>query len=656
MKLIINTSIFLFAISLYAQVEKDSTQQVMQLDEVVLQSTKLPAQNLRTPLAASLILSSKNALLEPQLSINESLVSVPGLFAQNAYNFNQDLRVSIRGFGARSAFGIRGIKLIVDGIPETTPDGQGQIDNLLVGLIDRIEVLRGPSAALYGNASGGVIYINSLNSIQEKARINYTAGSYGLSIAQALINLSKEDTQALFAINHSRSNGYREHASFSQLQTNYKSLKTFNDRNKLLWQINFTHSPKAYDPGGLTLDQLKENPRAARSANLEYDAREAINHIKTGLQFSSKGPLATLSHHLYLAHRNFTGFLPFKTGGVSAFNRLYWGMGSSLKRPYKNAELHIGWSHDRQVDHRKRLDNNNGVKGDLRQEQEEHYSNSALYINSNKSMGDWIFQSGLRADYILLSFDASNQRQSYLAFNPSLGLHYKLDDQSGIYGRYSESFQTPTLSELSNDPNGTLGFNADLEPSKAKNFELGFKHQSANSQFEFALFSIQSSAELIAYSLENYPGRTFYNNGGSTKRTGIEFSYLKQWKNFRLQQSYSYSDFRFESSNNYLPGIPRHNFYNKLTKEFPRGYTAALSSVFWGELYATSSNSISVKDQFYSNLSMSKSFRLLDLKWGINNLFNSDYYDNIRVNTWGGRYYEPAPKRTIYVGLSWSVN
>jgi iron complex outermembrane receptor protein len=130
-----------FNLCLFAQQKQDSIVPLQQLDEVVLKVTKIPTKNLRAPLAASLVLSSKNALLEPQLSINESLISVPGLFAQNAFNYNQDLRVSIRGFGARSAFGIRGVKLIVDGIPETTPDGQGQIDNILVGLIDRIEVL-----------------------------------------------------------------------------------------------------------------------------------------------------------------------------------------------------------------------------------------------------------------------------------------------------------------------------------------------------------------------------------------------------------------------------------------------------------------------------------------------------------------------------------
>jgi iron complex outermembrane receptor protein len=213
------------------------------------------------------------------------------------------------------------------------------------------------------------------------------------------------------------------------------------------------------------------------------------------------------------------------------------------------------------------------------------------------------------------------------------------------------------LSELSNDPNGSLGFNTELEPTKAKNIELGFKHKSQNSQFEIALFSIRSKGDLVAYSIENYPGRTFYNNAGNTKRTGIEFSYLKQWGGLSLQQSYSYSDFRFDTTDNYqyLPGIPRHNFYNRITQDFSNGIQLALSSVYWGTLYTTSSNSVEIKSQFYSHLSMSKSFDRIDIKMGVNNVLNNDYYDNIRVNAFGGRYYDPAPKRNLYLGFSWKL-
>lgn len=649
------SSLFLFlSFSLvYSQQDSIPTQN---LDEVVLEVTKIPS-NFQTPIAASVVLTARNAHLEPQLSLNESLISIPGLFAQNAYNYNQDLRVSIRGFGARAAFGIRGVKLIVDGIPETTPDGQGQIDNVLVGLINRIEVLRGPAASLYGNASGGVIYINSLNTIEEQLRLNFTAGSYGLALAQALINLDNKDKKALLAINYTQSDGYRSHSGFRQLQTNYKQIKQLNKNNKLLWQLNYTHSPKAHDAGGLTLDQANENHRAARTSNIDYNAREAINHIKTGWQLSTSFDNSTLSNRLYFAHRAFEGFLPFETGGVSAFKRFYWGVGSSYQTRFNDLILELGWSHDRQTDQRKRYDNLSGIKGDLQGAQTERYNNTAAYLMANKQMGLWTINSGIRADQIGISLKGSNEHQSYLALNPSLGIHYQLTNQSGLYTRYSESFETPTLSEISNNPNGSLGFNSELKPNKAKNFEVGYKLQTNSSQLELTLFSIQSSDELISYSLEDYPGRSFYKNAGSTKRNGVELSLQKQWGKFKFLQVYSFSDFKFNYLNNnkQLPGIPKHNTYNRISKEFTERFELALTSVYWGNLFANSTNTVQVRNQFYSHLSMNKKLKLkrnqLNIKMGINNIFNSSYYDNIRVNAWGGRFYEPAPKRNFYIGV-----
>ena len=648
--------------TLGAQQLKDSIP-TQALDEVVLNVARIASKSLNLPMAASLILSSKNALLEPQLSINESLISVPGLFAQNAYNYNQDLRVSIRGFGARASFGIRGVKLIVDGIPETTPDGQGQIDNLIVGLIDQIEILRGPAAALYGNASGGVIYLNTLDTIQEQFRVNLSGGSYGLRLAQALINLNnKEDKTALLAVNYIQSDSYRDHAGFGQLQTNYKSKRTLTKQHQLLWQINYTNSPKAFDPGGITLEQVTEAPTAAWDANISYDARESIHHIKTGWQLKSTLKNGVMNNRLYVANRIFEGFLPFKSGGVSAFNRLYWGLGTSYQTSLNTTELEMGWSHDRQLDQRERFDNLNGIKGALQEQQDEQYTNTALYLTAHKNLGHWSVQSGLRVDHIGIRLKESSQHQNYVVLNPSLALGFQAGAHAAFYTRYSESFETPSLSELSADPNGSLGFNPELNPNKAQNYELGFKFQHSKSLLEIALFAIQSSDELISYTLEEYPGRSFYKNAGGTNRKGVEVSFNHQWGNFKLQQSYTFSDFKLSNTatGTYLPGIPKHNGYNRMSQEFSNGIELALTTVYWGSLYANSTNSIPIKDQYFSNFSLSKRFNFTNdvfaIKIGINNLTNADYFDNIRVNAWGGRYYEPAPKRNFYLGAQWSLN
>ena len=210
------------------------------------------------------------------------------MFTLNANNFAQDLRISIRGFGARSAFGIRGIKLIVDGIPETTPDGQGQLDNLNLGIIERVEVIRGPSASLYGNASGGVIKINSISNFENNfVNLKSTYGSYGMQNYQGSFGLKRLNSEALVHLNKISSNGYRDRSGIEQtnflsrLRLNTKSIGVFSG------SLSYTDSPYAGDPGGLTDQERNNNRSQARARNIDYDTYESINHFKSSLQWLS---------------------------------------------------------------------------------------------------------------------------------------------------------------------------------------------------------------------------------------------------------------------------------------------------------------------------------------------------------------------------------
>ena len=150
------------------------------LEEMVIESTRLSRTVSSTPMSISVVSQEEIQLGRQQLALDEALASVPGLFMQNRYNFAQDLRVSIRGFGARSAFGIRGIKILVDGIPLTVADGQGQVDTIDLGATKQVEVIRGPSSALYGNAAGGVISVTSEDGPETPfASMRITGGEYG---------------------------------------------------------------------------------------------------------------------------------------------------------------------------------------------------------------------------------------------------------------------------------------------------------------------------------------------------------------------------------------------------------------------------------------------------------------------------------------------
>ena len=260
------------------QAQNNSKTSTITLDEVAIKALKLETPRSLLPYSVSVINLEGVQAMHQQLSLQEYLGAVPGLFSLNATNYAQDLRISIRGFGARAAFGIRGIKLIVDGIPETTPDGQGQLDNLPLGLLKNIEVLRGPSASLYGNASGGVLYLNTLDSLQgESARFRSTLGAFGFQSYQLSTALTSKKTTGLLYLNKTSSKGYRSFSALEQIVFNAKIKYQINPKASIQAQFNYTHSPKAQDAGGLTLEKALQNPSQARQRNIDYDTFEVKN-------------------------------------------------------------------------------------------------------------------------------------------------------------------------------------------------------------------------------------------------------------------------------------------------------------------------------------------------------------------------------------------
>ena len=198
----------------------DSISATYQLNDVIISASKLPKHVDQLPKAIFQVDSFLVGVEKQNLSIKEYLQAVPGVYVQNAYNFTQDTRISIRGFGATAAFGIRGIKLLVDGIPETTPDGTGQLDNLNLDLINRIQIIRGSASSLFGNASGGAILIQSKFDFEKDFfESSSSVGSYGF-YSQAFSGGVKLDSTTITG--HVRlfgSEGFRDHSKFRQINT-----------------------------------------------------------------------------------------------------------------------------------------------------------------------------------------------------------------------------------------------------------------------------------------------------------------------------------------------------------------------------------------------------------------------------------------------------
>ncbi|MBT6128138.1 MAG: TonB-dependent receptor plug domain-containing protein, partial [Flavobacteriaceae bacterium] len=332
------TLLIFMPMCLLALQDRDSLQQKIALKEITLNAFRIKTPKRIIPFAVSHRIFKAEQLGLPQNSLQDYLTTVPGLYAQNTQNFAQDLRVSIRGFGARSGFGIRGIQLIVDGIPETTPDGQGQLDNLPLGLIQSLTVLRGPASTFYGNAAGGVIQINTLEDFKNDfVRLRAQGGSYSTSNFAATVGLKKNKTKAIFYQNLTQSQGYREHSKYKQQVFNARVWHDFSENSKIRGQFNYTHSPYAYDAGGVNWESVQNNRELARPQNETYKTFENVDHLKMGVQWEKQiNQKLRWDSYAFYAHRDFEGKIPVQRNGYIDLVRNYYGVGSALEFQLQN--------------------------------------------------------------------------------------------------------------------------------------------------------------------------------------------------------------------------------------------------------------------------------------------------------------------------------
>ena len=644
------------------QAQNQSALATITLSEVALQAPKTETPRNQLPFSLSVQSVDEFQKIYQQLSLQEYLVAVPGLFTQNANNYAQDLRISLRGFGARAAFGIRGIKLIVDGIPETTPDGQGQLDNLPLGLLSSVEVLRGPSASLYGNASGGVLYLNTLDQLEnETIQLQSRLGAYGFQSYQLNTSLKGEKTVALLHINRTKTDGFRQNSGFEQTLFNIKINHRLSSKSKLQLQLNYTDSPRAEDAGGITLEDTEADWSQARQRNVAYDTYESVNQFKSGLRWQQDwGEQWNLDTYGFYTFRDFYGKLPFENGGIIDLTRNYYGFGSRLNYIQDKHRWQIGIETAQQADQRDRYLNLNGAQGSLSFSQLESFGSFGIYILDEVRWEKVLLRTSLRYDDLRLGADSVSENQTYQVLNPSVGLSYEVATQQRLFANFSSSFETPALSELSANPSGAEGLNLELEPARALNYELGWKGLWAKTRMEANVFFIESTNEILPYELEAFPGRSFYRNAGATQRWGVEVFGSYQWEQWELQASMTQAQYRFTENNtsegNTLPGIPNSQFFLQLGYTSKQNWQFQLTGEHIGSLYADTANAVQIEAFQKVRLQGGKTIALgnleLNLFAGINNLFDVRYFDNIRLNAFGGRYYEPAPGRNAFFGLS----
>lgn len=657
---------------LFAQVD---SLKATSLNEVKVMSTRIPAAKDELPYSITRIDIGKAKNSMQQLSLNEYLFDVPGVFTLNSNNFAQDMRVSIRGFGARSAFGIRGVKIIVDGIPETTPDGQGQIDNLNLDIIDNIEIIRGASSTLYGNASGGVISINTQNTVDKnffRPAVNF--GSFGMRQVQLSSGLRKGKADYFFHGSSLKTDGYRDQSGFETYNFNARMNYQLQENSKLHFQLNYVNSPYAGDSGGLTDEERLENGQQARQRNLDFNTRESVEQLKLGTSFKKIFDHSEVQAYGFYIARDFWASLPFENGGIVSLARSYFGQGLNYSADGRlsnwNYKMQLGYDYADQRDHRMRFQNLAGEQSDKSFGQDESFRNLGAFVLSNISRDAWRISLGIRYDMNLLSAQdlfLVDQDQSgeieFHTYSPSFGISYELLERHFIHANFSTGFETPTLSELSANPNGLGGFNR-IQPQFAKNYELGYKTSNLKTSVEASIFYIESKGDLIPYETAEFPGRSFYRNAGIINRRGFEIAASHKINDkIKTNISYTYSDFKYGSfvlpdgdlNGKTLPGLPPHLATLGIHFKAATWASVRFNSQYRGQLYVNDANDFKENDFVLLNINAQFKWRINKFTLlpylGVNNVFDAQYSDNIRINAFGRRYFEPGPGVNLYVGL-----
>lgn len=646
--------------------------------ELTITASRIASAKNDIPMAISAYQQGPVQSIRQQLSLQEYINDVPGLFSLNANNYAQDLRISIRGFGARASFGIRGIKIIVDGVPETTPDGQGQIDNLNLSIIDRIEIIRGPASSLYGNAAGGVINIKTVDQVEKPYfEVGASTGAYGMQQYQAEGGIKRNRTSFIGQGSYNKGNGYRENGGYKHWNFNGRMNHIFRDNSILNVNLNYANSPQADDPGGLDKETQALDRRAARDRNLLFGAGEQVSQFKTSVAYEKLWDNNnTLSLYSFAAVRDFLGFLPFGFRGVVDLERTYFGGGGHFtsKRLMTNAvnTFQVGLDFGSQDDDRMRYVNNDGVLGDLVSDQKEKFKSLGVYVLDHIDFGNVLVSAGIRLDRNAIDSESelagagpSTADLNYTSVNPSVGLSLDLGERSNGFVNYSRSFETPSLIELFADPQGGLGLNEDLQPQVANSFEMGIRgSQNQKWSYEAILYRISTKDDIVPFELEQQPDITFYRNAGKTKRQGLELSggYLLG-KNVNLSASYTFSDFTYEDfstpngdfAGNILPGIPRHFGTISLQSTENEGFIYNIQARLIGKLYAADDNQITDDGYSLVNVQIGYAFQtesgLIKPFLGVNNLFDVDYNDNVRINAFGGRHFEAGPPLHLFGGV-----
>tara|TARA_A100001011_G_scaffold90543_2_gene95141 strand:- start:8591 stop:10633 length:2043 start_codon:yes stop_codon:yes gene_type:complete len=651
------------------------------LDPINVFST---AQNKNSPISFNVLGMDDIGKDKNKLTLNKILHFVPGLTVMNENNFAQDSRISIRGVGSRSSFGVRGIKILVDGVPESTPDGQSQLDNIDLSFIKSLQIYQGANSPFFGNASGGTInFITSNTNSKDLLEINSNFGKNKLS--KHAISIVKNRKNINYQLNflNKKQAGYRNHSDMES--NNLNAILSFGGTGSETYQLffNYVNSPISNDPGSLTIEQVNTDRTLARGKNVLFRAGESVIQHKTTIKYKNIiNKNYFINNYIFFLERSFKNRLPFETGGQVQFDRGYFGFGGSLlkQKQYEtiNHKLFLSYQILSQQDLRKRYNNLEGLRGDMIYDAEESFNSYGLSLhnsiflksNVNLTAGFRLERNDIELISVLDDCLNCDYNVTYNNVSPFLGFSYDYSEYLNYYFNLTQNFETPTLYEIGNNPydNGE-NFNTSLKPVVTPSAELGLKiNKNEFYRFNFSLYYSGSSNELVPYEIEVEPGRTYYRNAGSTSKFGAEFFYMINVQDFyNIKATYSFADHVYEDyyleninlENKTMPLSPKHQsaLEFQLLNLFSTQCMFRLINV--GDFFADDMNKSLISGYTVIDFGISKNLNLFqnnfDLQLYINNVLNESYFTNIRMNAFGGRFYEPADAFSIILSLSYTL-
>ncbi|WP_421832994.1 TonB-dependent receptor family protein [Acinetobacter baumannii] len=676
---------------------EDLNSDVAKLPTLHVEATRTDTGYLQTP-ASVFRIEAPQVDSSSQVNLTEVVKGIPSLQIRNRENYAQDLQLSMRGFGARSTFGVRGIRLYVDGIPATMPDGQGQTSNIDLSSLDHVEVLTGPFSSLYGNSSGGTILTSTKEGQgKDSIELSYSGGSHDKSRAGLVLQggaKGANEPSYIISSSYFDTDGYREHSGAEKVLNNAKLSWNLDDGSKINWVTNYVKI-HADDPQGLTHDQWNANPKQQVPFLKQFNVRKDIEQTQTGVTWSKpindKNELYAMA---YLGNRQVTQYqsIPKSTqdasinhaGGVIDFERNYYGADFRWtgKELLPNTTLSVGVALDAMDEDRKGFENFNlvngqpsyGVKGNLRRDEDNTLWNIDPYLQASwQFLPTWRLDTGVRYSNVhyksednYLSNGDDSGKTDYNKVLPSVALSWQILPELMAYVSYAKGFETPTFTEMAYRPDGQSGFNFDLTASTSDTYETGLKSQNQLGDFTLAVFQTKTKDDIV--SAGNSNGRSTFRNADKTLREGVEFAWNKKlWRDLTATASYSYLDATFDadipalgniaqiSSGNAIPGIAKNQAYASLAWQPSHGLYGGVDVQYMDKVYVNDTNSDAAPS--YSVTSANVGYAWVMGDWKVNsfarvdNLFDKKYVGSVIVNDGNSRYFEPADGRNWSAGL-----